>query len=173
MRKTAKERKIAKNMYVTEDKEGISFLKILIGIVAVVLIFWLITYLVTNKKTTSTTSTTDVTIQYTKILVGSILNRSEESYYVLVEGENDSNTSNYESLISTYNSKDDHLRVYTVDLSDGFNSNYVSTTANLDVDKIVDIRFSGTTLLKIENGKITDKVTDSSAINTYLTNLSA
>lgn len=172
MRKNAKERKMAKNMYASTDDEGLSFIKILAILVAIVLIFWLITYLVTNKKSTTNTSS-DVTIQYTKILVGSILNRNEESYYVLVEGADDSNTSNYETLITTYNSKDDHLRVYTVDLSDGFNQTYVATTANLNVDKITDIRFNGTTLLKIESGKITDTVTDADAINTYLTNLSA
>ena len=112
------------------------------------------------------------TIQYSKIIVGSILNRDEKDYYVLVEAKDDSNISDYESSINIYNNKEKHLRFYTVDLSDPFNESYVSDEAKLDVKKISDIKFSETTLLHIQDGKIASYRVGED-ISTYLTKLSA
>ena len=111
-------------------------------------------------------------IQYTNIIVGSILNRSEEDYYVLVEKEDDNNITTYQTLIDKYNNKEEHSRFYIVLLSDPFNANYVSDKANLLVDKITDIRFSETTLLHISNGKITSTRVGND-IGDYLNKLSA
>ncbi|MBR1376392.1 MAG: hypothetical protein IJ565_01060 [Bacilli bacterium] len=166
MRKSAKERK---NVRVDEEIKVDSFFKILGGLLAVLLVFTLITMFITRDKKEKDPA---VEIQYDKIIVGSILNRSEEDYYVLVEAPNDDNSTSYESYITTYNNKDNHKRFYIVDLSDDFNSNYISTESNLSVDKITDIRFSETTLIHVVNGKISStRVGDN--ITTYLENLSA
>ena len=146
MRKNAKERGI-----VTSDEMSvIGFIKILAWLLAIVVIFTLITMYVTRDKKENTNNE----IQYTNIIVGSILNRGEEDYYVLALDENDLNASTYQSLVDKYNQKEDHLRFYYVLLSDPFNASYVSDKANLSVDSITDIRFNGSTLLHIKNGKI-------------------
>lgn len=173
MRKTAKERKQLKqekNTFSSSNNEVFNFLKILIVVVVLVIVFWLITMLITNDKTKKSE---DTVIQYNEILVGSILSKDSEKYYVLVEAENDDNVYSYEQLITKYKNKEDHLDFYTVDLSDDFNSKFVSDKANLNVKKITDIRFSETTLLEIKNKKIVKTITSDDEIEKYLTNLSA
>lgn len=169
MRKNAKERK---NISSNNDFELFDFIKIILILLVILVAFSLITMFVTRDKKTNSGDNTEETIQYTKIIVGSILNRGEQDYYVLVENSDDENLISYESLISKYNNKSEHLRFYTVDLSDPFNNKYISEESKLDVDKITDIRFSETTLLHIQNGKIVSyRVGDN--ITSYLTKLSA
>ena len=184
MRKSAKERRIVKekknareikaakssNMFINSDNEVANFIKIVVAIVVLVLVFTLITNLVINKNN-KTKTTSD--IQYSKIIVGNILNRSEESYYVLVENKEDSNLAIYESYIATYKNKEEHLMIYTVDLDAGFNESFKSEQSNLEVSNISDIRFSQTSLLKIENGKITTATDNSEEIINILKEISA
>ena len=144
-----KKQKRNRNVNTSDEIRLDSFLKI-IGILLIILIvFTLITMFIKREKKETPQEST---IQYTKIIVGSILNRPEENYYVLVEAKDDANLSTYESLINTYNEKDDHLKVYFVDLNDAFNNTYYSEDSNLDITDISDIRFSKTTLLHIING---------------------
>lgn len=168
MRKAAKERKVVKKN-ISSGNEVEKFIKILVFVLVFVAIFWLITILITNKDNKKTT--TESAIQYKEILVGSILNREPESYYVLVQYKDDSNIKSYNSLINSYIAKDEHLEVYNVDLTVGFNEKYMSTKANLNIAKISDIKFSETTLLQIEKGKITKTVTGSDKITDFLTKL--
>ena len=165
MRKNAKERKV-----ITNDEMNLSsFFKIIVWLLVVLVVFTLITMFVTRDKKEKTDNNE---IQYTNIIVGSILNRGEEDYYVLVEKEDDTNISSYQTMIDTYNKKEEHLRFYIVLLSDPFNASYVADEANLSVEKITDIRFNETTLLHIQNGKIVSSRVGSK-ISDYLNNLSA
>ena len=164
MRKNAKERRIS-----TEEEMSVgSFFKIIIWLLIIIVIFTLITMFATREKKPKENND----IQYTNIIVGSILNRGEDDYYVLVEKEDDTNISTYQTKIDKYNNKEEHSRFYIVLLSDPFNAGYVADEANLSVEKITDIRFSETTLLHIKNGKISStRVGDS--ISEYLDKLSA
>ena len=159
-----------KKKVVEEELKVENFIKIIIGVIAVFALFYAITYFVTNKNKGN--ADTNENIQYKKIIVGSILNRSEDDYYVLVSASSDTSVSVYESLITKYTSKESHLRFYTVDLSDPFNSNYVAEESNLNVENISDIRFSETTLLHVKNNKIASYRVGND-IETYLNNLSA
>ena len=164
MRKNAKERK----MVTTDEMNVASFAKIIVWLLIILLGFTLITMYVTRDKEEKPNND----IQYTNIIVGSILNRGEEDYFVLVEKDDDTNLSSYQTLIDKYNEKEEHSRFYIVLLSDPFNKSYVASESKLDVDSINDIRFSGTTLLHIKNGKIvSSRVGDS--IKEYLNKLSA
>ena len=164
MRKNAKERKM-----ITNDEMNVtSFFKIIVWLLVILLVFTLITMWVTRDKKADTNNE----IQYTNIIVGSILNRNEEDYYVLVEKEDDFNLSTYQAAIDKYNNKEVHLRFYIVLLSDPFNKQYVAEKSKLSVDSITDIRFSETTLLHIKNGKISSSRVGNE-IKDYLNNLSA
>ena len=169
MRKSAKERKQARNHVMVDEELKIdSFFKIVIILLVILVIFAGITMWATRDKS----SKADTNIQYTKIIAGSILNRSEEDYYVLVEANGDNNISTYESLINKYVAKEDSKRVYIVDLSDPFNSNYVGEENKLDFENISEARFKETVLLHIVNNKISSsKFGDS--IKSYLTEKSA
>ena len=157
-----------KNMVVEDEMSISKFLKIIIAVLIIFVLFTFITKIITNKgKNDETTN-----IQYDKILVGSILNRPESDYYVLVISKDDENTLVYTNLISTYKAKSEHRRFYTADLADEFNKIYVADTNNLNVTAIDDIRFAETTLLHISDGKIvSSRVGDN--IKSYLENLSA
>ena len=159
-----------KKKVVEEELKVENFIKIIIGVIAVFALFYAITYFITNKNKNN--ADTNENIQYKKIIVGSILNRSEDDYYVLVSASSDTSVSVYESLITKYTSKESHLRFYTVDLSDPFNSNYVGEESNLNVENISDIKFSETTLLHVKNNKIVSYRVGND-IETYLNNLSA
>ena len=164
MRKNAKERKVITN----EEMSVSSFFKIIVWLLIVLIVFTLITMFVTrDKKEKENTE-----IQYTNIIVGSILNRGEEDYFVLVEKEDDANIPSYTSMIDKYNNKEEHQRFYIVLLSDPFNAGYVASEANLSVESITDIRFSETTLLHIKNGKIVSSRVGNE-ISEYLNKLSA
>lgn len=169
MRKNARERKQARNQVMVDEELKIeSFFKIVVILLIILLVFAGITMLKTKDKSEKA----ETTIQYTKIVAGSILNRSEDDYYVLVEAKGDENITTYESLINKYVAKEDSKRVYIVDLSDAFNSNYVGEENKLDFENITDARFKETVLLHIVNNKISStKLGDS--IKTYLTEKSA
>lgn len=154
---------------VAEDELNIvNFLKIIAGVLIVFIVFYGITSLVTNKKT----APIEENIQYDKILVGSILNRLESEYYVIVEASDDEEVSNYEVLISNYIKKENHLRFYKVDLSDPFNANYIGEETVLDINNISDIKFNKSTLLHIKDKKIVS-YRQGNDIASYLNNLSA
>ena len=164
MRKNARERKV-----IASDEMSVSgFFKIILWLLIILIGFTLITMYVTRDKKEKPSND----IQYTNIIVGSILNRSEEDYFVLVEKEDDTNIQSYQTMIDKYNNKDEHSRFYIVLLSDPFNASYVADEANLSVEKITDIRFSETTLLHIKDGKITSARVGND-ISDYLNKLSA
>lgn len=179
MRKTAKERRIAKeiknsktsNTFINNDSEVANFIKIVILVVVLVLIFTIITNIIVNNNNKKANPSSE--IQYTKIIVGNILNRAEEAYYVLVQNNDDTNLATYNSYISTYKEKEGHLMFYMVDLDSGFNEPFKAEKSKLNVTDISDIRFSNTTLLKIENGKITTSTDNSEKITNILKELSA
>lgn len=169
MRKNAKERRQTRNQVVVDEELKIdSFFKIVVVLLIILVIFAGITMWATRDKSEKEKTV----IQYTKIVAGSILNRSEEDYYVLVEAKDDENTATYESLINKYVAKADSKRVYIVDLADPFNSNYIGEENVLSFENITDARFKESVLLHIVNNKISSSKFGES-IKTYLTEKSA
>lgn len=154
-----------------EDKYNIKQMIIFILIIVITLgIFYGITILVTkNKKTTTddapSTTNEDVSIDYDTILAQNIFNQSEDSYYVLASFNDDENLSTYKDSIDKYKAKENSLKVYEIDLDSAFNKNYVSDVSNFKSEYPI---FSETTLLKIENGKITETYEGKSNITTNL-----
>ena len=109
-------------------------------------LFYLITYLITNKEETATE--TEPTIQYTEIIAGNILSITQTEYYVLVEFENDKYNSLYETYMKNYSLLDTALPYYIVDMSKGFNKSYIYNES--DNVNISELKFKETTLLKIK-----------------------
>ena len=154
-----------------EDKYNIKQMIIFILIIVITLgIFYGITILVTkNKKTTTddapSTTNEDVSIDYDTILAQNIFNQNEDSYYVLASFNDDENLSTYKDSIDKYKAKENSLKVYEIELDSAFNKNYVSDVSNFKSEYPI---FSETTLLKIENGKITETYEGKSNIMTNL-----
>lgn len=140
------ERKEIKNLIIT-----------LVIIISVLLVFYFITVFITknqNKtKNGQEVESEKTVIDYDTILLSGIYQQKQASYYVLVAMPEDENITSYKNTLTSYSNKESSLRVYEVDLSSAFNKKYVSDTTDLTGKLPV---FSKTTLLKIENGIITE-----------------
>lgn len=109
----------------------------------------------------------EAVISYENIEVGTILDRAENEYYVVL-ADLSKNAMNIETLISAYKSKENATKVYTVDLSEGLNRSVVGEEANTNVTKVSDLKVNDTTLLHIRNGKITASYIGEENIETIL-----
>lgn len=171
MAKKNKNKKNNKNTVVTGN-ELANLIKIIIIVCIVLLSFYFITVLV-NKKRNNTVDGSDdtvATIQYDEIIVGEILNRSENEYFVLVKKENDVNYDLYQSYLSIYKEKENALRVYNVDLSSIFNANAIDEETVL-TDTVQNFKFNDSVLIKVTNGSISESLIGNDQIENYLKEL--
>ncbi|MBE6138804.1 MAG: hypothetical protein E7173_03575 [Firmicutes bacterium] len=154
---------------VASNNEIVKLIKIVLILCAVLLLFYFLTEFVNQKLNQNEYSeNTTPTIQYSKILVGQILNRDEKEYYVLVEAKNDQYLDLYNYYLSS--AKEDGLTYYTVDLSDVFNGNHLGDETDVDGD-VSQFKFADTTLLRIKKGKVYKVYSDREAIVDYLEKL--
>ena len=136
------------------SEEIIKLIKFVILIVIVLIIFYGITkYVNEHRKISDKTETTNSVIQYDEIIMGNVFEQKEPMYYVLAEtAENP-----YKNLFSTYktayNKKSDSYGFYTVNLSNAFNKDYFKKVSDFTSNYPI---LKETTLLKIENGVVTE-----------------
>lgn len=128
---------------------------IMVVILAVILVFYGITILVSNNRSDSSldNDNSNVTIQYDEILAGEIFKQNNSEYYVLAYDDS-SDGQQYKSEINTYMSKENSIRTYLIDLTNAFNKGYVATESNFDGEFPI---FKETTLLRIVDGVIVEK----------------
>lgn len=147
----------------TEQAELKSFLVVIGVVLLCVLGLWLVTDKVVNKDKEEEKETEIVgTINYEVASVGTMFNRPQESYYVVIYDVTGDKAYDMASLVSAYAAKEGAAHVYTVDLSDYMNKKYydpakVDTKVKSYSD---DIRFGDMTLIKIKNGKISKYIVD-------------
>jgi len=103
-------------------------------------------------------------ISYDKILSGTIFNREESEYYVIIFDSSKDSNIYYDGIISLYNQKEDHLKVYAVDLSNDMNKNIIGDNSNSGVQSVNDLSVKDGTLIKISNGVNTRYVEGEEAI---------
>lgn len=131
-------------------------IKIVLIVTLIIIVFYGVTVVVTNKakEAAEEQNKQAVEIQYDSIMIGSMLN-IDGSYYVLIEDQDDIKLSEYTTFIQTIKANEDAPTIYTADLSNGFNSSYLSDKSNYD-SNMEKFSVTGTTLVKISNHKITD-----------------
>lgn len=174
-KKLKQERKKINNISVT-DSDIWSKVIIVCVIICVFCAFYFLTVFISkddssstnsnssNKKTTETTN-----ISYDEILLGRSFSMEDGEYLVLYYDKDDSDlSSEMSSALSTYNNKDSHLKVYTVDMSDALNSSFTSDEANHDAKDVSEMKISGPTLIKFNNNKIDDYIEGKDEITDYL-----
>ena len=132
-------------------------LKIVLIVTGVMILFYGITVLITKKSTAIKTaklgkSSEKVTIQYDEIIIGSMLNM-DGHYYILIEKEDDENSSEYDTLLKSIEANDEALKVYKADLNSSFNKDYIGKDSNYDSD-LTKFKVKDTTLLEINEHKI-------------------
>ena len=135
------------------------FITTLIILIIIVLGIYLFTKFFVTKDTASDTSETEVDyINPEMAIVGTMLNKGKDTYYVILYSTEDENAATYASLLNKYTSSDDYITTYRVDLSNPMNSKYVATGSdvNTESDVLSELKFGKITVLEIKDGKITD-----------------
>ena len=88
-------------------------------------------------------------------IIGTMLNRPEKEYYVLLYDTTSKNASAYVTYANYYKTKDNALKVYYLDLTSAFNKDYyVTENSNPNAKKIKDLKVKDGTLIKVKNGAI-------------------
>ena len=84
---------------------------------------------------------------------------NDDHYFVLYyDMSSDELKSAYTNMVSTYEDKDEHFPIYTVDMSSTFNKQIVSDTSNPSVQSIDNLKISGPTLIEINQGRVSNYV---------------
>ena len=145
---------------------------LIIVIIGVVGIYLLTKYVVKKDNATNNSSNTEEKnyIDPNTAIVGTMLNKSSDAYYVIIYDKTKDNATTYYSLVSTYKAKDKPLKVYTVDLSNSLNKKYIATDnkTNPKATNLEDLKFGEVTLLKVKNNKITEAYETTDAIKKAL-----
>ena len=141
---------------------------IIIIVVAVVLLvgMYFLTTVILNKDSDDNSKITENAIQYDEILAGESFNQSEDEYYVIYY-DSSNEYSVISSLISSYQLNSSDTKLYSVDLADGMNKKYV-TDGNIVTDNASSLRVKDTTLLKFNNGEVSEVITDINEITSFL-----
>ena len=159
--------------YVSEEEHEIKrFVIILFSIIICIVVVYAISKVLVKKEDTNTTDDTVQAgaVDYNVVAVGSILNRPEKEYYVLVYNQEDSTSAIYATYGNLYLSKDDAKKLYYCDLSNELNKAYVASDgiSNSKAKSVKEFKFGEVTLLKIKNNKIVSYIEDVDTIKKEL-----
>lgn len=154
MSKKIKQKRIKNGGYVNSDTLEIrNLIFLIVGLVVLSVGLYFLTDRVMNKKTIDNSK---IDIDYSECLIGNMLTRPYNDYYVFAYSKIDSNANNYNSLILENEKKDDAKKVYFIDLNNKFNENHISDKSNLKTDNISEIKIKSSALIHVVNGKITE-----------------
>ena len=174
---TTKNNKKQNTKPVENSNEISKLIKIVLIVTGIMLVFYGITILATERadkvkqETKDTADTSDTAeIQYENIIIGTMLNYSG-TYYVLIKEKDDTRLDEYESLITTIKASEDAPTFYSADLSDAFNKKYLSKEENYYPSDLDEFAVTGTTLLKIKDNKIDSVYDNHDAIKNKLKDL--
>ena len=168
-----KQKRIKRPTYHSEEQEEMfKFVRILIIVIIIVLVVYFCTRLFVTKDMFKEEDkyqvTTPGTIDYSKTIIGSMLSKPEEEYYVIIYNSEDLNAPYYSGFASNYARNEKALKVYTADLNNALNAKYYdkdnyNTSKDLDSLKVGDF-----TLIKVKNNKIEKVLTNIEDIKTEL-----
>ena len=156
-----KQKRLKTQRYDSEDtKEIRNLIIIAVILIALAVGLYFLTDTILSKKNKDTST---VEFDYTECTVGTMFNRPYDEYYVFLYDSTSSSASQYQSLISNYEKKDNNKKIYFVDLSTKFNSPYVSDKSNKKPTKASEVQVKDSALVLIKNGKVStyyESVTD-------------
>ena len=153
------------------DTDIFKVIYIVLGVICIFCIFYLITIFVLNKDENTTKTDEEVEISLDTTIVGRSFSMPEDKYYVLYyDAKDEAVSEEYSSTITNYiySTSEDHVKLYTVDMSDALNKKYVSEESKSMPEKVSDIAIKGTTLMVIEKGKVVEYTEDKTRIEELL-----
>jgi len=139
-----------------DDKEVFNVFKIALGVLLFIGIAYVgINILNGNWNILTKNNKKATEIDSQMVIAGTMFNKEESEYLVLAYDMQNENQAFLAALINNYN---DAKKLYLLDLSSGFNTNFIGdkTVVSNDLSKL---KFSGPTLLTIQADKITKSYT--------------
>lgn len=159
--------KIGNNSYSREIKKVITMFLMVLAFFG---LFYLLTIWILGRDIVSSNAddTEEVEIQSSEILVGTSFSVSDEEYLVLYYDADDED-SIFSSLVAQYRSSDGALNLYTVDLSDSLNKQFVTESdSNPSAATASELKLKNPTLIKFVGGKIAEYIDSEEEIKNYL-----
>ena len=153
------------SMKTNTSNELLKVFRILFAVVVVLSAFYLLTVFIVGKGDSE--EKLETAIQYEEILAGSSFSMKNNEYIVVYYDFSDSELSEMASSIYSY-SYTGTYRLYTVDMSSGFNKAYVSEESNTAPEKVEDLKINGPTLIRFADGKVQEYIEGKEDIITYL-----
>ena len=170
-------KKKKKNNNVEISTNNMSELTRLIIFIVIIIVlfaaFYVISLFIDSEKSETTDNTNDevTVIQYDEILIGTLLNQNQDSYYVLITSDDNLNDV-YSVYKTSYESKEDALKMYTVNIDSPFNKSYIAEESNFSIDKIGELKIKEDTLIKVENNELVEYFEGKDEIINELKNIS-
>ena len=157
------ERKQVENLF-QDDKEVYKVFKIALGVIIFIgLAYVLINIFNGNWNILTSKNKTTTEIDSKMLIAGTLFNKEEDEYLVLAFDMKDEKQSFYGVITSNYNSSP---KLYYLDLSSGFNNNFVGSDTVISND-LAKLKLGGPTLLLIKGDKIVKSYTEEKDIVNY------
>ena len=151
----------------TSNREIKKIIRTFIIVALVFGFFYLLTYILVGDFGSKEEEDVATEIQYDEILAGSSFTMNASKYIVVYYDFDGDDASEVLSAIYTYESKEDALRVYTVDLGNALNKNVLAEDkSNKDPKDATELKIKGTTIIRFRDGMVreyiegTDKAVD-------------
>ena len=146
--------KIKQKRVINEDMTNVRNMIILLNIVIGVCIgiYYLTEYMI-NKDSNNVVDSKEVIIDYDIATIGTMFNRVEDEYYVLLYSSKD-NGADLNNILSTYRSSDNYLKTYYIDLDKKINEIALGEETVKKPKSPNDVKVIGATLYKIKDGKV-------------------
>ncbi len=167
-------KKLKKEIMGGSDEDQMKkMIKILLIVVLFIGLVWFVFAIINGeifgKKKSKETE--EVEIQNDIILAGSVFNRSEEEYYVLLYDFDGANKGTCGAIFTVYNDKD-ALKMFKVDLGDKMNSNVLVTDAGaVNYSNSADLKVLDATLIKVKDGKAIEFISGIDELKAYKSTL--
>lgn len=158
----SKEKKVKQEKYRSEEQnEIIRFIRILIIVVVLILGIYFLTRIFVTKDLFNNeepeNEITAGTINYNVTLIGSMLNKPEDEYYIMIYDTENVRSIYYSGIINSYGNNEEPLKVYFANLNNELNKKfYDPENENLDVNNISDLKVGDLALVKVRNGSIVE-----------------
>ena len=160
------------NKKVVKSSNNIEVNKIIRTFIIVALVFgffYLLTYILVGDFGNKKDEEVETEIQYDEILAGSSFTMNTSKYIVVYYDFDGDDASEVLSAIYTYESKEDSLRVYTVDLGNALNKNVITDEkSNKDPKDATELKIKGTTIIRFRDGMVREYIEGTNKVVDYL-----
>ena len=111
-----KNKRVKQSKIVSDDVIKIrNMLILLVGVVIVCVGLFFVTEIMIEKENSNNKTKEEVKIDYDIATIGTMFNRPEKEYYVLIYSKEENGT-DLDSVLDTYRSSDNYIKTYYIDL---------------------------------------------------------